>query len=218
MPPEPRRYLPALRFPALTRFFDPLVGRAIPERRFKGALVAQANPKPGQRVLDLGCGTGTLALMLKAAEADVEVVGLDADPEILARARSKASEAGVDIEFDEAFSTELPYDDGSFDLVVSTLFFHHLTGADKRRTATEITRVLRPRGELHVADWGRPSDPLMAAAFLGVRVFDGFENTRDNVAGALPEIFEEAGLEQAEQLGKLRTLFGTLAFYRARAR
>jgi SAM-dependent methyltransferase len=209
-------YLPALRFPALTRFFDPLVGVAMPERRFKRALVEQAAPKPGQRVLDIGCGTGTLAMMLKESAPEAEVVGLDADPEILDLARAKAEEAGVEIQLDEALSTELPYEDGSFDRVLSTLFFHHLTGADKRRTAAEIARVLRPGGELHVADWGRPPDPLMRAAITSVRLFDGFEQTRDNVAGALPAIFERAGLQRATETGRFRTVFGSLSLYRSR--
>ena len=55
----------------------------------------------------------------------------------------------------------------------------------------------------------------MAAAFLGIRLLDGFENTADNVHGELPRIFEEAGLESAEQTDRLRTVFGTLALYRA---
>ncbi len=211
-----RAYLPALRFPALTRFFDPLVGLAMPERRFKGALVAQADPKPGERILDVGCGTGTLALMVKETEPEAGVVGLDADQEILDRARAKAGEAGVEIRLDEGLSTELPYEDRSFDRVLSTLFFHHLSGPDKRRTAAEIARVLRPGGELHVADWGRQPDPLMRAAITGVRLFDGFEPTRDNVAGAIPEIFEEAGLEQPAETRRFRTMFGSLSLYRAR--
>jgi ubiquinone/menaquinone biosynthesis C-methylase UbiE len=213
-----RAYLPALRFPALTRFFDPLVGRAMPERRFKGALVEQAAPGPGQRVLDIGCGTGALALMAKEAQPEAEVVGLDADPEILERARAKAERVGVEIRFDEALSTELPYEDRSFDLILSTLFFHHLSGADKRGTAAQIARVLKPGGELHVADWGRQRDPLMRAAITSVRLFDGFEQTRDNVAGALPRIFEEAGLERAAETRRFRTLFGSLSLYRARRR
>ncbi len=56
----------------------------------------------------------------------------------------------------------------------------------------------------------------MALAFLGVRLLDGFENTRENARGALPSIFEQAGLEDAERMDRLRTVFGTLALYRAR--
>jgi ubiquinone/menaquinone biosynthesis C-methylase UbiE len=208
-------YLPALRFQALTRLYDPVVRLTSREGRFKELLVDQAAAAAGQRILDLGCGTGTLALQVKQREPGAELVGLDADPEMLAQARRKAEQAGVELELTEGFSTELPYEDASFDRVLSTLFFHHLDPEPKRQTAREIARVLKKGGELHVADWGRPSDPVMAAAFLGIRLLDGFENTADNVRGELPAIFEEAGLRRAEQTDRLRTVLGTLALYRA---
>jgi ubiquinone/menaquinone biosynthesis C-methylase UbiE len=210
------RYIPALRFRALTRFFDPFIRVAMPETRFKQQLVEQAAPEPGQRILDIGCGTGTLVLRVETAQPDAEVVGLDADPEILEQARTKAEAAGARARFDQGFSTELPYEDESFDVVLSTLFFHHLTGADKRRTAGEIARVLRPRGELHIADYGRPQDPLMRVLFSSVRLVDGLEQTRDNAAGALPQIFEQGGLVDIAETGRMRTALGTLALYRAR--
>ena len=215
MPTESRGYLPALRFPALTRLYDPVVRLTSREGRFKELLVEQAAPAPGQRILDLGCGTGTLASQVKRRQPAAEVVGLDADPQMLAKARAKAAEAGAELQLDEGFSTELPYEDGSFDRVLSTLFFHHLDAEPKRQTAREIARVLRKGGELHVADWGAPSDPVMAAAFLGIRLLDGFENTAENARGELPRIFEDAGLEQARQTNRLRTVFGTLALYRS---
>jgi ubiquinone/menaquinone biosynthesis C-methylase UbiE len=215
MPTESRGYLPALRFPELTRIYDPVVRLTTREARFKELLVEQAAPAPGHRVLDLGCGTGTLAIQVKRRQPDAEVVGLDADPEMLERARAKAGVAGVELQLDEGFSTELPYEDGSFDRVLSTLFFHHLDPEPKAQTAREVARILRPGGELHVADWGKPSDPIMAAAFLGIRLLDGFENTAENVEGRLPAIFEEAGLEQAQQTNSLRTPLGTLSLYRS---
>ena len=208
-------YLPALRFPALTRFFDPVIHFGLPEQRFKRRLLEQAAPGPGQRILDLGCGTGTLAIMVKADQPGAEVIGLDADPEILALARSKAEAGGAEVRFDQGLSTELPYEEASFDRVLTTLFFHHLTGADKRRTAGEMARVLRPGGELHVADWGRPAHPLMRVLFTGVRFFDGFERTRDNAAGALPKILEQGGLARAAETARFKPAFGTLALYRA---
>jgi ubiquinone/menaquinone biosynthesis C-methylase UbiE len=216
MSTERRDYLPALRFRALTRVYDPLVRFTTREGLFKRLLIEQAAPAPGQRVLDLGCGTGTLAIEVKRREPAAEVVGLDADPEMLAQARRKAEEVGVELELTEGFSTELPYEDGSVDLVLSTLFFHHLDPDPKRQTVREIARVLRRGGELHVADWGRASDPVMAIASLGIRALDGFENTRDNFRGELPAIFEAEGLSDAEQTDRLRTPFGTLALYRAR--
>lgn len=211
-----RDYVPALRFHLLTRLYDPVVRRTTREAEFKRRLIAQAGPAPGSRVLDLGCGTGTLALMVKRAQPGVQVVGIDPDPEILARARAKARDAGVEIQLDQGFSTDLPYEDEAFDAVLSTLVLHHLTGPDKRRSLTEIARVLRPGGELHVADWGRPSDPLMRVLFLPVRLGDGLEQTRDNAAGALPEIFERGGFDDAAETDRLRTAFGTLSLYRAR--
>ena len=208
-------YIPALRFRALTRFYDPLIRLTTREETFKRCLLAQASPESGSRVLDLGCGTGTLALLAKQREPPADVIGLDADPEVLARARAKAKAAGLQIGFDEGLSSELPYETGSFNTVLSSLFFHHLAPDAKRQTAAEIARVLSPGGQLHVADWGRPSDPLMRALSLSIRLLDGFEPTRENLSGDLPAIFEEAGLARAVQTEALRTVFGTMALYRA---
>ena len=120
-------YIPALRIRALTRFYDPVVALTAREREFKRRLIDQLGPAAGQRTLDLGCGTGTLALLVKERQPEAAVSGLDADPEMLARAEEKAAEAGVEVELSEGRSDAMPYDDGSFDAVVSTLFFHHLS-------------------------------------------------------------------------------------------
>jgi len=145
-----------------------------------------------------------------------QVWGLDADPQMLARARAKADAEGVEVTFDESLADEMPYPDGSFDVVLSSLFFHHLPRAVKERTCGELARVLRPGGRLHIADWGPPSDPLMRALSVWIRVFDGDEVTRDNLSGELPRILEEGGLEEVRPLGSLRTLFGSLTFYAGR--
>lgn len=72
-PPE-QRFVPALRFPALTRFYDIVLGTTPKETKLKGLLVRQAGLRPAHRVLDLGCGTATLTIMLKRACPEAEVV------------------------------------------------------------------------------------------------------------------------------------------------
>ena len=155
------------------------------EGHFKDRVLDRAAVQNGERVLDLACGTGTLAL-----EVLERAAGRPRDRASTPTRRSssgpaaKAEKAGAEVAFDEALSTELPYGDESFDVVLSTLFFHHLSDEAKRETADEINRVLRPGGRVVVADWGRPQDPLMRAAFVPVQLLDGFANTGGNVAGS----------------------------------
>jgi ubiquinone/menaquinone biosynthesis C-methylase UbiE len=212
---EGSRYVPALGRDWLTGLYDPVIRLTTRERSFKERLLAQAGLEEGMEVLDLGAGTGTLALLAKRRLPSARVFGLDGDPKMLDRARAKANEAGLEVRFDEGLSYDLPYGDQKFDRVLSTLFFHHLAAADKRRTVAEIARVLTPGGELHVADWGPPPDPLMAAVSVSIRVLDGAEATRENFAGALPEIFVRNGLTRVADHGRMRTVYGALAFYSA---
>lgn len=196
--------------------FDTAVRVTARERVMKQSLLDQASVVAGDSVLDLGAGTGTLAIWLKQRCPEASVTGLDADPDVLARARRKAADAGSEIDFVEGISTELPFASDSFDVVLSSLFFHHLMPTEKRSTLAEVQRVLKPDGELHVADWGKAGDPLMAALSLSIRAFDGFEVTAENLRGALPSLFEQAGLENARERERLRTTLGTLALYSAR--
>lgn len=209
-------FVPALGREWLTSLYDPLLRLTTREHTFKERLLRQADIRDEAEVLDLGCGTGTLAVWAKRMAPEAAITGIDADPTVLARARRKAATAGLDIPFHRGLSYDLPYETGSFDRVLSSLFFHHLTDDGKERTVAEITRVLKPGGEFHVADWGVPSDLLMRALFLSVQLLDGFENTRGNLEGLLPRLFEGAGLERVSKRGEIRTIYGTLALYSAR--
>ncbi|NOH02613.1 MAG: methyltransferase domain-containing protein [Chloroflexi bacterium] len=209
-------YIPALRYEWLTGFYDTVMDRLMRETTFKQALIRQARVMKGHRVLDLGCGTATLTLMIKQAHTDAEVTGLDGDPKALEIARNKVAKSGLEIDLDEGMAFNLPYPDNSFERVFSGLLFHHLTREDKVRTLEEVYRVLKPGGELHVADWGKASNALMRLVFFLVQLLDGFKTTTDNVNGLLPEFFSKAGLRDVQETTRYATVFGTMALYRAR--
>ncbi len=208
-------YVPALRFKVFTRFYDPVVRFTTRERVVKQALIRNAAVPKNATVVDIGCGTGTLTIWLKQQYPDARVIGVDADPEILAFARNKASVAAADVEFVESNATDLPFNDGSAERVVSSLFFHHLQPADKGRALTEALRILCDSGELHVSDWGAPANIVMRALFFPVRLLDGFSNTRENVEGLLPALAEDAGAQRVDQHCSYNTIFGTLRLFRA---
>ena len=113
------------------------------------AVVAAAGVEPGMDVLDVACGTGNAAL--PAAKAGARVTGLDFAPGLLEIARERAADAMVEIDFVEGDAQALPFEDGSFDRVVST--FGHMFAPDHRSTADEMKRVLKPRGVIAVACW-----------------------------------------------------------------
>ena len=106
----------------------------------------------------------------------------------------------------------MPYQDGSFDRVFASLMLHHLTRYDKRRALGEAFRVLKPGGELHVADFGKPHDLTMWLISLVVR---WAEEVHDNILGLLPIFMAEAGFHPVEESIRYRTVTGTLTLYRA---
>jgi ubiquinone/menaquinone biosynthesis C-methylase UbiE len=208
-------YVRALRFRWLTPLYDGVVAATTRERTFRAAIIEQAALRPSHRVLDLGCGTGTLAIAMARHCPGLLLVGVDGDPEILATAEQKAARAGVEITWQQGLATRLPYPDASFDRVLSTLFFHHLAVEDKFSTASELHRVLRPGGQLHVADWGPPTSRLQRLLFLPVQLLDGFANTSPQLAGCLVDAFLQAGFEGVEVTRRIPTPLGTMALHSA---
>ena len=100
-----RKYIPALRFGWLTPLYDPLVRWTMREAVFKPKLVEQAHIQPGHHVLDLGCGTATLTILIMKRHPEAQVIGLDGDPTVLARARTKLANAEVTIRLDQGLAS-----------------------------------------------------------------------------------------------------------------
>jgi len=213
MTARPGEFTPALGFHALTPLYDRVVGLTTRERTFRQALLRQAALEAGQAVLDVGCGTGTLAIAALQACPGLLMTGLNADPAVLNLARRKALKARMSVEFDMGRASSLPYADGQFDRVLSSLFFHHLSWGDKLLTARQIHRVLRPGGELHIADWGQARGVISRAAFLSIQLLDGFRTTGNNVAGLLPVLMATAGFRRVDETRRFATMFGVLSLY-----
>ncbi|KTB49289.1 Methylase involved in ubiquinone/menaquinone biosynthesis [Dehalogenimonas alkenigignens] len=210
---EGDKYIPPLKFGWLTPAFDSLLRLTMRELVFKRQLIDQAHVEKGYRILDVGCGTGTLAIMIKSAHPDSKVTGLDADAKALEIAGLKIKNAGLEIYLIRGMSYNLPFPDGIFDRAFSSLMFHHLDRNNKQRTLQEVFRVLRPGGEFHLADFGRPRNPAM---YLISQLLTLFERTQDNIRGLLPGMIIDAGFEMVEETANYLTMFGNLRLYRAR--
>ncbi len=206
------RYIPALGLRLITPIYDPIVRWGMREAALKGTLVMQTGLRDGMDALDVGCGTGTLALMLKEQALGARVTGLDANPQVLAMAASKARRAGLAITWVRAMAYELPFADGSFDVVVSSLIFHHLVRADKRRMFRKILRVLRPDGAFHLLDFGPGRGTL---GRLQAVVMKPLEEAADNFSGRIPRLLRDCGFGLVKQTAYWGTLFGPVVLYRA---
>lgn len=114
-----------------------------------GAVTSLASVSRGDAVLDVACGTGNAAI--QAALAGGEVTGVDLTPELFAAGRLRAEQAGVYVDFVEGDAEALPFEDSSFDAVLST--FGVMFAPRHAVAASEILRVLRPGGRIGLATW-----------------------------------------------------------------
>ncbi|GAB2475164.1 class I SAM-dependent methyltransferase [Xylanimonas ulmi] len=113
--------------------------------------VAVAGIRPGQQVLEIGCGTGNLTL--RAAAAGGVVTGLDPDRGALERAARKARRRRLGVTLVRGYADHLPAQDASVDHVISSFALHHVPTDQKAAMATELLRVLRPGGQVTILDF-----------------------------------------------------------------
>jgi ubiquinone/menaquinone biosynthesis C-methylase UbiE len=188
-----KSYLPAAGLDVLLPMYDPLQ-RFLRSAGLHREMARLAEFRAGQRVLDVGCGTGNLLCAIGRQRGDLELTGVDPDPRALARAARKASRSGVSVTWTRGFAEELPFPDGSFDRVLSSLMFHHLDGDARDGMLAEVRRVLRPDGVLVLADLGLDGD--RGHGLVPHRMWRT-PRMHEHVGDGIPRRIEAAGLRPA---------------------
>lgn len=166
---------------------------------FRRYTVAVAQLQPGEAVLDAGCGTGILTrLAAEAVRPTGGVLGIDPAPDMIRVARINAANAGNTARFKPATIEDLPFEDGSFDVVLASLVLHHLPPDLRQVGVREVRRVLRPGGRLIVADLGR------SAAFLWRLMFWPLQRHGDTgpPLPGIDDLLRTAGFEQVTAAGR----------------
>jgi len=202
-------YVPAAGRHWALPFYD-LLTKLLGADRVRKLLAEQAACRPGDRVLDVGCGTGSLVVLLKRMQPGAEVVGLDPDPGALAIAGRKAGRAGVAVQLDQGSADALPYAGGTFHRVLSSLMYHHLRGAQKEQMLREVRRVLKPGGTFHLLDFAGPGTERRG--FIASHLHS-HRALRDNDQERVLASMHAAGLTDPRVTQRVPSLAGDLLLY-----
>jgi ubiquinone/menaquinone biosynthesis C-methylase UbiE len=194
-------YLPPMGKKWLLPLYDPFT-RLSGVGRVHDQLLDRAGLERGQRVLEIGCGTGNVLTALGSRLLGIEAVGIDPDEGALRKARRKAARRHLKIKYELAYAGELPLQDESFDRVLSSLMLHHLGNEERTRALREVRRVLRPRGQLHVAD-------------LTHNPRGGRSHKHNSVPDQVLAALRESGLTDVAQDARGTGHFGGVVFYKA---
>lgn len=213
-----RDFVPALGKNGSLGRYDAAIALMTREKRWRSDLLRLTSPQPGDRIVDVGCGTGTFAIALKQTAPDAELFAVDPDPAVLEIARAKAATHEVAIRWFEAMGDEL---DGiaqlqKCDKIVSSLVLHQCPMDVKEAIAAQMFRLLKPGGTLFIADYGEQRSLLMRMLFRQIQLLDGFEYTEPNAKGCVPEILAAAGFEAVEEVKVIPTPTGSISIYRAK--
>lgn len=160
-------------------------------RRGLGDIHLQAE----QRALDLGCGPGALSFALaERADPTARITGIDISEDQLTYARNHVDGFACRLDFMNASMGALPFEDNTFDLVMSSMAIHETPPVVRRKAITEVARVLRPDGTFLYIDWSKPRFGFWALIWLPM-VCHG-SNNKDNWNNVYPEICHSNGLSQ----------------------
>ena len=191
-------------------FYDVYCGAVGLGQGFREQTLQVAAIHPGEKILDVGCGTGVLTRLAgEAAGPAGSAIGIDPAQHMIRVAQENAQRLGSRAEFKAAAIEQLPFENARFDVALSSLMLHHLPPDVKQQGLREVYRVLKPGGRFVVVDFYRPANPLW---WLVAWPFLYMHTTSDNFHERFPVFFQEAGFEQVEMRGRRA---GILAFWSA---
>ena len=212
-----KAFTPALGYRFLTPAYDLVVGLLTREQLWRTKLLELIDPKSGDRMLDVGCGTGSLIAQLSCIQPEAERLGLDPDPRVLEIARRKAGRSGENVRWENGFlDRQMVAKIGHVSKVVSSLVFHQTSFDEKRTILAAMHSVLGPGGQLYIADYGfQRTRPMRMLFRTTVQLVDGIRDTQPNADGCLSELIEAAGFLQVEEISVISTATGSISLYRA---
>lgn len=210
---QEKQFIPAFNYDFLTPLYDfflNLLGFGYKERK---KIVGLLKLKNNEKLLDIGCGTGSLIIVSKKLHPQNEIVGIDIDDRIIRIARNKIENENLDIELIKAGAEKLPFPNSSFDVVVSSLVFHHLPLEIKKLAIKEVTRVLKNKGRFLLVDFGTADKFWMKTIYPLEKLFGirEAETIKDNLDGKLPILLRELGLQVKEVRQKYKGIEYLLA-------
>lgn len=193
-------YIPPAHLDILTPLYDlgcELIGLG---KGFRRNIINLMKISGKETILDAGCGTGALLIVLKSLYPGVDAKGLDPDEPALGIARNKSAGKGLDITWLKGFMAKMPLEDGSVDLVTSTLAFHHVKESEKIASLRECLRVLKPGGRIILLDMAPDDSTITGSLFF--RAIHPFEPV--NTSGGLFALVEKAGFNEVKIVWRYR--------------
>lgn len=194
------KFAPAFISDFFTPFYDLIIEQGGLGKSFQKKILNYAQIKDGESILDVGCGAGGLLVMIKSNYPKCKVTGVDPDGKILKLAKGKILRKNLDIELINTWAEELPFGSSTFDLVISSLTFHHLPTEIKKQALKEIYRVLRKDGRFLLVDIGEPKTLFWKIKYLldPERIFSTGEYMKDNLEGKIPILVKNVGFRVKE--------------------
>lgn len=194
------KFAPAFICDFFTPLYDLILEQGGLGKSLQRKIIKLIQIKDGQSILDIGCGSGGLLIKIKSKYPNSKIVGVDPDPKILKIAQEKAIKNHLKIDFQNAWAEKLPFKDHSFDVVISSLTFHHLPTEIKKKTLQEVHRVLKKDGRFLLADIGKPDSLFWKIKFAldPERLFSTGEYMKDNLEGRILFLLKEANFAVEE--------------------